>query len=170
MSVISKKLACKDILENNLIHSINKNKWYSFPLFFRKNELNIINDLLKKNGQLHTAVIDANKTLTVVAQDMGINVENILSNEKSENESQFNLRDIISSAAFQEKILACLNNMWSLLFLVNILYIYIYKLSYTKSRNKYQVHILFYLYLLFIIKALILSTNRTFVVYVQPGD
>ncbi|XP_033357240.1 uncharacterized protein LOC117237415 [Bombus vosnesenskii] len=76
-----------------------------------KNELNIINDLVKKDGQLHTAVVDANKTLTVVAQDMGINVKNILSNEKSENESQFNLRDIISSAAFQEKILACLNNM-----------------------------------------------------------
>ncbi|KAK9301246.1 hypothetical protein QLX08_006327 [Tetragonisca angustula] len=76
-----------------------------------KNELNIINELAKKDGQLHTAVIDASKTLTTVAKDMDIDVENVLSNNEGENESQFNVRNILSSAAFQEKILTCLNNM-----------------------------------------------------------
>ncbi|KAK1125689.1 hypothetical protein K0M31_005238 [Melipona bicolor] len=75
-----------------------------------KNELNIINELAKKDGQLHKAVVDASETLSTVAKDMNIDVKNVLNNE-AENESQFNVRDILSSAAFQEKILTCLNKM-----------------------------------------------------------
>ncbi|KOX79839.1 hypothetical protein WN51_11450 [Melipona quadrifasciata] len=75
-----------------------------------KNELNIINELAKRDGQLHKAVVDASETLSTVAKDMNIDVENVLNNE-AENESQFNVRDILSSAAFQEKILTCLNKM-----------------------------------------------------------
>lgn len=75
-----------------------------------KNELNIINELAKKDGQLHKAVVDASETLSTVAKDMNIDVENVLNNE-AENESQFSVRDILSSAAFQEKILTCLNKM-----------------------------------------------------------
>lgn len=72
--------------------------------------MDIINDLIKKNGQLHIAVIDANKTLTTIAQNMDINVKNILSNDENESELQFNLNNL-SSSAFKEKLLACLNNM-----------------------------------------------------------
>ncbi|KAG6798294.1 hypothetical protein HZU73_06448 [Apis mellifera caucasica] len=75
-----------------------------------KNELDIINDLVKKNGQLHIAVIDANKTLTTIAQNMDININNILNNDESESELQFNLNNL-SSAAFKEKLLEYSNNM-----------------------------------------------------------
>lgn len=66
---------------------------------------------MKKDGQLHISVVDANKTLITVAKDMDIDVENVLNNNEDENESEFNVRDILSSAVFQEKILTCLNNM-----------------------------------------------------------
>ncbi|XP_017761437.1 PREDICTED: uncharacterized protein LOC108551700 [Eufriesea mexicana] len=76
-----------------------------------KNELNVINDLVKKNGQLHTAVVDANEILTTVAKNMDIDVKNVLSDNENGNTLQFNLRNAVSSADFQEKILTCLNNM-----------------------------------------------------------
>lgn len=76
-----------------------------------KNELDTINGLINKDGQLYAAVVDANKTLTTTAKTMDINVENILSNDDSENELQFNLGNMLSAASLQEKISACLNKM-----------------------------------------------------------
>ena len=78
-----------------------------------KNELGVINELLKENGQLHTAVINANKTLTTVAQTMDVDVENVLSNNEEEdnltNLKQTNLKNPLSSVAFQQRIIACLS-------------------------------------------------------------
>lgn len=83
----------------------------TFILLFRKNELGVINELIKENGQLHTAVINANKTLTAVAQTMDVDVENVLSNNEEEDNLQTNLKNPLSSAAFQKRIIACLSNI-----------------------------------------------------------
>lgn len=73
-----------------------------------KNELGVINELLKENGQLHTAVINANKTLTTVAQTMDVDVENVLSNNEEE-DNLTNIKNPLFSVAFQERIIACLS-------------------------------------------------------------
>lgn len=88
--------------------------------------MDTINDLLKNNGQLHTAIVDAKKTLTITAENMDINVESVLSNSEDENGLQFNLRNAISSAAFQEKILSCLNNTWQFLPRNDAVYLYLF--------------------------------------------
>ncbi|KZC06970.1 PREDICTED: uncharacterized protein LOC107195241 [Dufourea novaeangliae] len=76
-----------------------------------KNELGVINELIKENGQLSAAVTNANETLTAAAEGMGINVEDVLHNNEEENEFQVDLKSCLSSAEFQKKITACLNNM-----------------------------------------------------------
>ncbi|XP_076223411.1 uncharacterized protein LOC143174486 [Nomia melanderi] len=72
-----------------------------------KDELNVINEFI---NQLGTTVIDTNKKLTITAEDMEINVAEVLNNKEKESELQLNLRNPLSSTEFQEKILACLNN------------------------------------------------------------
>ncbi|KOC66091.1 hypothetical protein WH47_00984 [Habropoda laboriosa] len=86
-----------------------KNELKQLISFLRKNELDIINELVKTHGQLHTAVIDVNEVLTTVAQNMKINVNSVLQNVDNENELEVNLRNVLSAADFQEKIFACLN-------------------------------------------------------------
>ncbi|CAL7940460.1 unnamed protein product [Xylocopa violacea] len=76
-----------------------------------KNELNLLNSLLQKDGPLQTAVINAIAKLIAVAQKLNIDVEDILSNNESENKLQSNFRSIMSSVSLQEKLSNCLNNM-----------------------------------------------------------
>ena len=76
-----------------------------------KNELGEINELIRENGQLHTAVINANKTLTTVAETMHVDVKNVLSNNEEGDNLPTNLKNPLSSAAFQERIIACLSNI-----------------------------------------------------------
>ncbi|CAK9814687.1 hypothetical protein ANTPLA_LOCUS8301 [Anthophora plagiata] len=76
-----------------------------------KNELDTIKELVKTHGQLHTAMFDAKEILTTVALKMNINVDDILQNVDNENELEVNLKNVLSAADFQEKILTCLNKM-----------------------------------------------------------
>ncbi|XP_034176416.1 uncharacterized protein LOC117602467 [Osmia lignaria lignaria] len=77
-----------------------------------KSELNAINVLTKKNGQLHIAVTEANEILIKVAKDMNISkIENFLNDDKEDNEAVLHFGNVFSSSAFQEKILQCLNDV-----------------------------------------------------------
>ncbi|XP_076291841.1 uncharacterized protein LOC143214534 [Lasioglossum baleicum] len=72
-----------------------------------KNELGVINEFVK---QLGITVDSTNKTLTSVAVDMGLHVEEDASNG-TDNEFHLNLRNSQNSAELQEKITAYLNNV-----------------------------------------------------------
>ena len=77
-----------------------------------KSELDAINVLTKKNGQLHIAVNNANEILTKVAKDMNISkIENLLNDDEEDNEALPHFGNVFSSSAFQEKILQCLNDV-----------------------------------------------------------
>ncbi|XP_029048849.1 uncharacterized protein LOC114878802 [Osmia bicornis bicornis] len=77
-----------------------------------KSELDAINVLTKKNGQLHIGVTHANEVLTKVAKDMNISkIENLLNDDEEDNEALPHFGNVFSSSAFQEKILQCLNDV-----------------------------------------------------------
>lgn len=81
-----------------------------------KSELEVIKDYTRKDGQLRTAILEANETLTAVAQDANIDIKRILNsnkddNENEESESQPNLRSILTPIEYEEKILSLLNDM-----------------------------------------------------------
>ncbi|XP_076632549.1 uncharacterized protein LOC143347364 [Colletes latitarsis] len=50
-----------------------------------KNELEMINHLIKGKGQLHETVINANKKLTTVVENLGLNINDIISENGEEN-------------------------------------------------------------------------------------
>lgn len=79
---------------------------------FRKNELDAINILTKKNGQLHIAVTDANKVLIKVVKDMKMSkIEDLLKDDNEDNEVVSHFENVLSSSAFEEKIVQCLNDV-----------------------------------------------------------
>ncbi|XP_076647886.1 uncharacterized protein LOC143356248 [Halictus rubicundus] len=73
-----------------------------------KDELGVINGFVK---QLGITVDSANKTLTTIAEDMGLNVEESESNGTEVNEFHLDLTNSQNSAELQEKIMAYLNNV-----------------------------------------------------------
>ncbi|EZA61739.1 hypothetical protein DMN91_003943 [Ooceraea biroi] len=68
-------------------------------------ELDSIDELVKENGQLHTAVDTANKTLAGKARKMGLNVAEIISEGRSADRLELDLVSSITSAAITEKLL-----------------------------------------------------------------
>ncbi|XP_078047300.1 uncharacterized protein LOC144475357 [Augochlora pura] len=73
-----------------------------------KDELGSINEFVNELGVTVDTTIE---NLTTVAKDMGINVEEVLSDGNEDNESLSNLRNLQNSKELQEKIMAYLDNM-----------------------------------------------------------
>lgn len=61
---------------------------------------------MKENGHLHTVVDTANEILSKKAQDMGLNVANIINENKHQNRSETNLLNsqLITSTIVTEKL------------------------------------------------------------------
>ncbi|XP_017888325.1 uncharacterized protein LOC108629891 [Ceratina calcarata] len=78
-----------------------------------KSELEMINDYTRRDGQLRTAVLQANETLSTVARDANIDVKSVLCDDDNDDddETQSDSRNSLSSAMFQQNILALLNDM-----------------------------------------------------------
>lgn len=73
---------------------------------FRKKELEIIEGLVKESGHLHTVVGTANEILSKKAQEMGLNVADIINESEYKNRSEFesNLLDPMTSTIVTEKL------------------------------------------------------------------
>ncbi|KMQ93997.1 hybrid sensor and regulator protein [Lasius niger] len=71
-----------------------------------KKELEIIEGFVKENGHLHTVVGTANEILSKKAQEMGLNVADIIneSEHKSRSEFEANLLDPMTSTIVTEKL------------------------------------------------------------------
>jgi len=68
----------------------------------RKKELEIIEELVKENGHLHTVVGTANQILSKKIQEMGMNVADIINKSKHKNRSESNLP--ITSSVITEQL------------------------------------------------------------------
>ncbi|KAL0118096.1 hypothetical protein PUN28_009043 [Cardiocondyla obscurior] len=69
-----------------------------------KKELRMIEELVKENGHLHTVVDVANQKLSKKAQDMDMNVANIINESKRDDRLQLNLLDDVTSTTTTEKL------------------------------------------------------------------
>lgn len=68
----------------------------------RKRELEIIEELVKENGHLHTVVGTANQVLSKKIQDMGMNVADIINKSKHKNRLETNSQ--ITSTVIEEQL------------------------------------------------------------------
>lgn len=70
---------------------------------FRKKELQVIEELVRENGQLHTVVDAANQTLSKKVQEMGMNVAEVISESKRKSILEPDL--LVTSTIITEKLL-----------------------------------------------------------------
>jgi len=75
-----------------------------YELTFRKKELELIEELVKENGQLRTTIDTANETLSGKVSEMGLDVAKIVSESRGKLESD--LLDSVTAAAITEKLLS----------------------------------------------------------------
>lgn len=69
-------------------------------------ELECIEEFVKENGHLHTVVGTANEILSKKAQDMGLNVADIINQSKRQNRSETNLLNsqLVTSTIVTKKL------------------------------------------------------------------
>ncbi|XP_032663107.1 uncharacterized protein LOC116840455 [Odontomachus brunneus] len=70
-----------------------------------KKELELIEELVKENGHLHTAVNTANETLSRKVEKMGINLEQIMNKIKDGERLELDLLGTITSSQITESLL-----------------------------------------------------------------
>ncbi|XP_025162423.1 uncharacterized protein LOC105189079 isoform X2 [Harpegnathos saltator] len=65
-----------------------------------KKELELIEELVKENGHLYTAITTANETLSWKVQKMGLNVEHIMNEVKSKDRLEPNILELPEQTFF----------------------------------------------------------------------
>ncbi|TGZ52762.1 Uncharacterized protein DBV15_02482 [Temnothorax longispinosus] len=68
-----------------------------------KKELELIKEFVKENGHLHAVVNTANQALAMQAQEMGMNIEEIITDSERNDRLEPNLLGSITSTTVTEK-------------------------------------------------------------------
>lgn len=75
-----------------------------------KQELEVIEGLVKENGHLHTVVGTANEILSKKVQEMGMNVADIMNESKRRSRLEANLLSSVTSTIVTEQLNKQMNN------------------------------------------------------------